>query len=60
MLLDPRFADSNPAEDDVIFKSESVKIRSTTSFGGEVKLSVSCSKILRYVKDPYEFERDTS
>jgi hypothetical protein len=26
------------------------KIRSTTSFGGNVKLSAKCRKILRYVK----------
>jgi hypothetical protein len=30
-----------------------IKIRSTTFFGGEVKPSVPCRKILRNVKDPY-------
>jgi hypothetical protein len=34
--LDPRFAGSNPAEDDRFLRV--IKIRSTTSFGGEVKL----------------------
>jgi hypothetical protein len=57
--LDPRFAGSNPAEDDDLFLRE-IKIRSTTSFGGEVKPSVSCRKILQHVKDPYEYEGDTS
>jgi hypothetical protein len=33
-----------------------IKIRSTTSFGGEVKLSVPCRKILRHVKDPYSMK----
>jgi hypothetical protein len=33
-----------------IFESDK-KIRSTTFFGGEVKLSVPCRKILRHVKD---------
>jgi hypothetical protein len=38
--LDPRFAGSNPAEDDGF--SRVMKIRGTTSFGGEVKSSVPC------------------
>jgi hypothetical protein len=29
-----------------------LKIRSTTTFGGEVKLSVPCRNILRHVKEP--------
>jgi hypothetical protein len=29
-----------------------IKIRSTTSFGGEVKPSIPCRKILRHVKGP--------
>jgi hypothetical protein len=41
----PRFAGSNLAEGD--------KIRSTTSFGGEVKPSAPCCKILWHVKDDY-------
>jgi hypothetical protein len=36
-----------------------VKIRSTTSFGVDVKPSVPC-KILRQVKEPNEHERETS
>jgi hypothetical protein len=53
--LDPRFAGSNPAEDDGF--SRVTKIRSTPSFGGEVKPSVPCRR-LRHVKEPYEHERD--
>jgi hypothetical protein len=30
-----------------------IRIRSTTSFRGEVKLAVPCYKIWRHVKDPY-------
>jgi hypothetical protein len=33
---------------------EAIKIRSTTSFGGEIKLSATCRKILRHVKNPCE------
>jgi hypothetical protein len=46
--FDQRFAGSNPAEDDVFLRA--IKIRITTSSGGEVKPSVQC-KILRHVKD---------
>jgi hypothetical protein len=55
--LDPRFAGSNSTEDDEFLKA--IKIYSATSFGGEVKPSVSYSKILRHVKEPYEYESDT-
>jgi hypothetical protein len=34
-----------------------VNIRSTTSFGGEVKALVTCGKILRHVKDLYSHEK---
>jgi hypothetical protein len=40
--LDPRFAGSNPAEDDGFLRV--IKIRSTTSFGGEVKPSAPCRR----------------
>jgi hypothetical protein len=36
-----------------------IKIRSRTSFGREVKPTAPCRKILRQVKEPYEYERDT-
>jgi hypothetical protein len=40
---------------------EAIQIRSTTSFGGEIKLSAICRKILRHVKNPCEsMTRDTS
>jgi hypothetical protein len=32
----------------------SIKIRSTTSFGGEVKPSAKCRNNLRHVEDPYK------
>jgi hypothetical protein len=47
LSLDPRFAGSNTAEDDEFVMA--IKIRSTTSFGGEVKSSVPCRKILRRI-----------
>jgi hypothetical protein len=40
--LDPRFAGSNPADDGGFLRV--IKIRRTTSFGGEVKLSVPCRR----------------
>jgi hypothetical protein len=42
-----RFVGSNSAEDDGFLRV--IKIRSTTSFGGEVKPSTPCRKILRHV-----------
>jgi hypothetical protein len=45
------FASSNPAEDNGL--SRKIQIRSTTSFGTEVKTAVSCRKISRHVTDPY-------
>jgi hypothetical protein len=55
LSLDPRFAGSDPAEEDGFLKTN--KIRSTTSFGGEVKPLVPCRKTLRHVKNPYEYEK---
>jgi hypothetical protein len=43
LSLDPRFADSNPADGDGLLRA--MIIRSTPSFGGEVKLSAPCRKI---------------
>jgi hypothetical protein len=34
-----------------------IKIRSTPSFGWEVKREVLCHKILRHVKDPLTYQR---
>jgi hypothetical protein len=34
-----------------------IKIRSTSSFGWEVKPEVKCRKILRHVKDPLTYQR---
>jgi hypothetical protein len=48
--LDPRFKGSNLAEDAGFLRV--IEIRSTTSFGGEVKQSVPCRKILGHVKKP--------
>jgi hypothetical protein len=47
--VDPWFASSNP--DDGFLRA--IKIRSTTFSAEEVKLSASCRKILRRVKEPY-------
>jgi hypothetical protein len=37
-----------------------IKIRNTTSFGGEEKPLVPCLKMLRHVKYPYSKKRDAS
>jgi hypothetical protein len=34
-----------------------IKICTMTSFGGEVKPSVPCHKILRHVKEPYKYKK---
>jgi hypothetical protein len=52
--LDPRFAGSNPADHDGFLRV--IKIRNTTYFEGEVKLSASC-EFLRHVKYPYRYEK---
>jgi hypothetical protein len=54
MPLDPRFACSNLAEDDRFVIA--IKICSTTSLGGKVKLAVPCHQILRHVKEPYSMK----
>jgi hypothetical protein len=51
-------AGSNPAVNDGFLMA--IKIRNTASFGGEVKPSVTCRKILRHVKEKYVYERDNS
>jgi hypothetical protein len=52
------FTVSNPAKDNELLMA--IEIRSTTSFGGEVKPSVPCRKVLRRIKKPYRYGRDTS
>jgi hypothetical protein len=48
--LDPRLAGSNPAKDDGFLST--VNIRSTSSLGGEVKLSAPlCNAILKIPTD---------
>jgi hypothetical protein len=54
--MNPRFAGSNPAEDDGFLRE--IKILSMTSFGGQVKTSALCREILRHVKTPAEYEKD--
>jgi hypothetical protein len=49
---------ANPAEDDGFIRA--VKIRSSTSFGGEVKPSVPCREVLRRVKEHNEDKIDNS
>jgi hypothetical protein len=56
--MDPKFAGSNPTKDNGFLRV--MKVHSTTSFRGDVKLSVPCHKILQHVKVPYEYKRDTS
>jgi hypothetical protein len=57
LLLDQRFAGSNPADGDGFLMA--IKFRSVTSIGGEVKPSAPC-KILRHVNIAAEFEIHTS
>jgi hypothetical protein len=56
--LDPRFAGSNPAESGGFLKT--IKIRSTSSFGGKVKPSAPFrNKFLWQVKIPLRYDRGT-
>jgi hypothetical protein len=47
--LGPRIPGSNPTEDDAFIRA--VEIRTTTSFGRELNLSVSCRKICCMLKN---------
>jgi hypothetical protein len=58
MPLESRFAGQYPADNDGFLKS--IKIRNTAVFGGEVKPSASCRDILRHVKYPLRYDRDTN
>jgi hypothetical protein len=55
--LDPRFADSNPAEDDGILRA--IKLRRTNSFGRDASRQFHAVD-LRHVKEPYKYESETS
>jgi hypothetical protein len=46
------FAASNPAKGNGFIRA--IKVPSTPSFGGEVKPSVPCWKILWHIKEPFE------
>jgi hypothetical protein len=50
LVIGPSFEGSNPAEGDGLLMA--IKIRSTASFGGEVKPSATCRKILLHLKNP--------
>jgi hypothetical protein len=56
LALGTRFAGSNLAKDNDFLRG--IKIDSMPSFGGKVKLSVSCM-FLQHVKECCEYERDT-
>jgi hypothetical protein len=53
--LQPKLGGSNPEEDDGFLKV--IKILSTPSFGGEVKLSDPCRKIKGHVKISSNYEQ---
>jgi hypothetical protein len=56
--LDPRFAGSDPADIDGYLRS--IKILSTTFFGGEARALVLSVIFYRMFKYLYEYESDTS
>jgi hypothetical protein len=58
LAIGPSVRGFKPLRCDGILKA--IKIRSTTSFGGEVKPLDPCRKILRHEKDFYECERKIS
>jgi hypothetical protein len=54
LVIEPKFRGFKPGRVRMIFMA--IKIRSMTSFGEEVKPSVSC-KVLWHVKEPYRYEK---
>jgi hypothetical protein len=52
LSFDLKFAVSNSAEGDEFLRA--IKIRSTPSFGGEIKWSILRSKFLLRVKEAFE------
>jgi hypothetical protein len=58
LLMETRIEGSNPAEDNRFIRE--TKIRTAILFGGEVKPPSTCRKILRHVKETFDYERDTS
>jgi hypothetical protein len=54
--LDPRFGGANSAEEDGFLMA--IKIRSTTSLGGEVNPSAHVVRFYGMLKKPAKYERD--
>jgi hypothetical protein len=55
LATEPKGRRFEPKQGDVFLRA--IKIRSTPSFGWEVKPEVPCRKILRHVKGPLELPR---
>jgi hypothetical protein len=55
LAIGPKVRCSKPTESDRLLRA--IKIRSTTSFGGEVGPSASSHKSLRHVKEPLRYDR---
>jgi hypothetical protein len=58
LRLDPRFCGSNPTDGDRLLRE--TKIRSTLSFGGQVKPSIPCPRFCGMLKKPSTHEKDMS
>jgi hypothetical protein len=58
LAIGPKVHGSNPVDDDRFLRA--INIRSMTFFGKEVKPPVPYRKMLRHVKERYEYETDTS
>jgi hypothetical protein len=56
--LEPRFAGSNPAEDDKCLMA--IKIRNTYSFGGEISSYSHVVKFYGILENPTGMKRDIS
>jgi hypothetical protein len=54
VVIAPKVRGLKPGRGRLIFKGD--KVRSRTAFGGEVKPSAPCRKILRHVKNPYSMK----
>jgi hypothetical protein len=56
--LDPRFAGSNPFEDNAFLRA--IKICGTTSFRGKARPSAHVVRFYCILNNPAEYEKDTS
>jgi hypothetical protein len=58
LTIRPKVCVLKPGQDDGFLSA--IKISSTPCFGGEVKPKAPCRRILRHIKERYQYERNIS